>query len=143
MAVGTRGSIKGVTPEQARAAGCQIILGNTYHLLLRPGPETVAALGGLQTFSAWHGPMLTDSGGFQVFSLSGLRDFDKDGVTFKSHIDGAMVRLTPEESMRVQHHLGADIIMAFDDCPPADCGAERLAEALDRTHRWAEICADA
>ncbi len=141
MAVGTRGSIKGVTPEQARACGCEIILGNTYHLLLRPGPETVAGLGGLQKFSAWNGPMLTDSGGFQVFSLSTLRDFDKDGVTFKSHIDGAMVRLTPQESMRVQHLLGADIIMAFDDCPPADCPPERLAEALDRTHRWAEICA--
>src|SRR5579875_3667901 len=85
MAVGTRGSIKGVTPEQARACGCQIILGNTYHLLLRPGPEIVSHLGGLQTFSAWHGPMLTDSGGYQVFSLSELRHFDKSGVTFKSH----------------------------------------------------------
>ena len=141
MAVGTRGSIKGVTPEQARACGCQMILGNTYHLLLRPGPETVDVLGGLQKFSGWNGPILTDSGGFQVFSLSDLRDFDRDGVTFKSHIDGAMVRLTPQESMRVQHYLGADIIMAFDDCPPADCAPERLAEALDRTHRWAEICA--
>jgi len=141
MAVGTRGSIKGVTPEQARGCGCEIILGNTYHLLLRPGPEVVHALGGLQKFSGWNGPMLTDSGGFQVFSLSELRDFDRDGVTFKSHIDGSLVRLTPEESMRVQHLLGADIIMAFDDCPPADCPAPRLAEALDRTHRWAEICA--
>jgi len=140
MAVGTRGSIKGVTPAEARAEGCQIILGNTYHLLLRPGPETVAGLGGLQTFSGWNGPMLTDSGGFQVFSLSELREFDDLGVTFKSHIDGSMVRLTPQESMRVQHLLGADIIMNFDDCPPADCGAERLKEALDRTHRWAEIC---
>jgi queuine tRNA-ribosyltransferase len=140
MAVGTRGSIKGVTPDQARACGCEMILGNTYHLLLRPGPETVAALGGLQKFSAWNGPMLTDSGGFQVFSLSELREFDKDGVTFKSHIDGSMVRLTPQESMRVQHLLGADIIMAFDDCPPADCPSERLSEALDRTHRWAAIC---
>ena len=140
MAVGTRGSIKGVTPEQARACGSEIILGNTYHLLLRPGPEVVHRLGGLQKFSGWNGPMLTDSGGFQVFSLSDLRDFDRDGVTFKSHIDGAMVRLTPQESMRVQHYLGADIIMAFDDCPPADCPPERLAEALDRTHRWAEIC---
>ncbi|MGN6369406.1 MAG: tRNA guanosine(34) transglycosylase Tgt [Phycisphaerae bacterium] len=143
MAVGTRGSIKGVTPEQVRACGSEIILGNTYHLLLRPGPEIVHELGGLQRFSGWNGPMLTDSGGFQVFSLSDLRDFDRDGVTFKSHIDGAMVRLTPQESMRVQHLLGADIIMAFDDCPPADCGAERLREALDRTHRWAEICKEA
>ncbi len=144
MGVGTRGSIKGVTPAQARAAGCQIILGNTYHLLLRPGPEAVAALGGLQKFSGWNGPMLTDSGGFQVFSLSDLRTFDDagggGGVTFRSHIDGAIIRLTPQESMRVQHLLGADIIMAFDDCPAADCPPERLAAALDRTHRWAEIC---
>jgi queuine tRNA-ribosyltransferase len=150
MAVGTRGSIKGVTPDQARACGCQIILGNTYHLLLRPGPDVVASLGGLQKFSGWNGPMLTDSGGFQVFSLAGLRVFDEagangagGGVTFKSHIDGAVIRLTPEESMRVQHLLGADIIMAFDDCPPADCPPERLRQALDRTHRWAEICREA
>jgi len=145
MAVGTRGSIKGVTPDQARACGCQMVLGNTYHLLLRPGPEVVAALGGLQKFSGWNGPMLTDSGGFQVFSLSDLREFDDatsgGGVTFRSHIDGAIIRLSPEESMRVQHLLGADIIMAFDDCPPANCPPERLAQALDRTHRWAEICA--
>jgi queuine tRNA-ribosyltransferase len=179
MAVGTRGSIKGVTPEMARACGCQMVLGNTYHLLLRPGPETVAALGGLQKFSGWNGPMLTDSGGFQVFSLAGLREFEdggrndergtpneeskkqlegeswkkgsddtlkrelrttEDGVVFRSHIDGKVFRLTPQESMRVQHLLGADIIMAFDDCPPADCGAERLRAALERTHRWAEIC---
>jgi queuine tRNA-ribosyltransferase len=140
MAVGTRGSIKGVTPEQTRACGSQIILGNTYHLLLRPGPETVRTLGGLQKFSGWNGPMLTDSGGFQVFSLSDLRNFDNDGVTFKSHIDGKIIRLTPEESMRTQHLLGADIIMAFDDCPPADCPPDRLADALDRTHRWAKIC---
>jgi len=146
MAVGTRGSIKGVTPDMARAAGCEIILGNTYHLLLRPGPEAVHALGGLQKFSAWNGPMLTDSGGFQVFSLSELRAFDDregGGVTFKSHIDGSIIRLTPEESMRVQHLLGADIIMAFDDCPPANCPPDRLQQALDRTHRWAAICKEA
>jgi queuine tRNA-ribosyltransferase len=149
MAVGTRGSIKGVTPDHARAAGCQMVLGNTYHLLLRPGPEAVRALGGLQRFSGWNGPMLTDSGGFQVFSLSDLRSFDssaggrEDGVTFKSHIDGRILRLTPEESMRVQHLLGADIIMAFDDCPPANCPPDRLADALDRTHRWAKRCKDA
>jgi queuine tRNA-ribosyltransferase len=146
MAVGTRGSIKGVTPDQARACGCEMILGNTYHLLLRPGPETVHALGGLQKFSGWNGPMLTDSGGFQVFSLSELRAFDDregGGVTFKSHIDGSIIRLTPQESMRVQHLLGADVIMAFDDCPPADCPPERLAQALDRTHRWAAICKEA
>jgi queuine tRNA-ribosyltransferase len=160
MAVGTRGSIKGVTPEQARECGCEMILGNTYHLLLRPGAQIVADLGGLQKFSGWDGPMLTDSGGFQVFSLANLREFDSvdppplpqdaagprdvqavaEGVIFRSHIDGEVIRLTPEESMRVQHLLGADVIMAFDDCPPANCPAERLKEALERTHKWAEIC---
>jgi queuine tRNA-ribosyltransferase len=142
MAVGTRGSVKGLTPAMLNDAGCQIILGNTYHLLLRPGPETIHALGGLQKFSGWNRPMLTDSGGFQVFSLSDLNSFDADGVTFKSHIDGSLVRLTPQESMRIQHLLGADIIMAFDDCPPADCPLERLLAAMDRTIRWAKICKD-
>ncbi len=140
MAVGTRGSVKGLTPAMLNDAGCQIILGNTYHLMLRPGPETVHTLGGLQKFSGWNRPMLTDSGGFQVFSLSDLSTFDADGVTFKSHIDGSLVRLTPQESMRIQYLLGADIIMAFDDCPPADCPPDRLAAALDRTIRWAKIC---
>ncbi len=145
MPVGTRGSVKGLTPGMLADAGCQIILGNTYHLMLRPGAETVAALGGLQRFCGWNRPMLTDSGGFQVFSLSDLRDFDDSaanggGVTFRSHIDGALVRLGPVESMRVQHLLGADIAMAFDDCPPADCPAERLAQAMDRTLRWAAVC---
>ena len=143
MAVGTRGSIKGVTPDQARATGAQIILGNTYHLMLRPTAEVIHTLGGLQKFSGWNGPMLTDSGGFQIFSLSDLREFDDQkggGVTFKSHIDGSPIRLTPAECMRIQHLLGADITMAFDDCPPADCTPERLNAALDRTHRWAELC---
>jgi queuine tRNA-ribosyltransferase len=140
MAVGTRGSVKGLTPAMLREAGCQIILGNTYHLMLRPTSPTVLALGGLQKFSGWNGPMLTDSGGFQVFSLSGLRSFDPDGVTFKSHIDGALERLTPERSMEIQHQLGADIAMAFDDCPPADCDAERTAASMDRTIRWARRC---
>lgn len=140
MAVGTRGSVKGITPDQLHAAGCEIILGNTYHLLLRPGASVVDKLGKLQTFTGWRGPMLTDSGGFQVFSLSGLREFDEGGVTFKSHIDGALVRLGPVESMTVQHELGADIVMAFDDCPPADCPPERLAAAMDRTLRWAKVC---
>jgi queuine tRNA-ribosyltransferase len=140
MAVGTRGSVKGLTPAMLNDIGCQIILGNTYHLMLRPGPETVHALGGLQKFSGWNRPMLTDSGGFQVFSLSDLSSFDADGVTFKSHIDGSLVRLTPQESMRIQYLLGADIAMAFDDCPPADCPPERLQAAMDRTIRWAKIC---
>ncbi len=140
MAVGTRGSVKGLTPDMLRAAGCEIILGNTYHLLLRPGSSIVRDLGGLQAFSGWNGPMLTDSGGFQVFSLSDLTEFTPDGVNFRSHIDGQMIHLGPVESMRVQYELGADIAMAFDDCPPADCPPDRLAAAMDRTIRWAEIC---
>ena len=140
MAVGTRGTVKGLTPDMLHQVGCQIILGNTYHLMLRPGSEVVRDLGGLQKFSGFNGPMLTDSGGFQVFSLSDLRQFDRDHVVFKSHIDGATVRLGPVESMRIQHELGADIAMAFDDCPPADCPPDRLAEALDRTVRWAGKC---
>ena len=139
MSVGTRGTVKGLTPEMLRNCGCQIILGNTYHLMLRPTAEVVRTLGGLQKFTGWNAPMLTDSGGFQVFSLSELREFDHDGVTFKSHIDGSLVRLTPQESMRVQYLLGADIAMTFDDCPPADCGSARLQDALDRTIRWAKI----
>lgn len=142
MPVGTRGTVKGITPDQLRATGAQIILGNTYHLLLRPGSAEVETLGGLQRFTAWHGPMLTDSGGFQVFSLSELRNFDDDGVTFRSHIDGAMVRMTPESSISTQYQLGSDIAMAFDDCPPADCPPERLAQALDRTLRWAKRSKD-
>ncbi len=140
MAVGTRGSVKGLTPDMLREAGCQIILGNTYHLMLRPGSPTVDNLGGLQTFSGWNGPMLTDSGGFQVFSLSDLTNFTEQGVNFRSHIDGQMIHLGPVESMRIQQELGADIAMAFDDCPPADCPPERLAAAMDRTIRWARIC---
>lgn len=138
MAVGTRGSVKGLTPQMLEGAGCQILLGNTYHLMLRPGAETVAALGGLQKFSGWNRPMLTDSGGFQVFSLAQLRSFDATGVNFRSHIDGALVHLGPTESMQVQHLLGADIAMAFDDCPPADCPPDRLAAALTRTRDWAK-----
>ncbi|MEM9415244.1 MAG: tRNA guanosine(34) transglycosylase Tgt, partial [Planctomycetota bacterium] len=119
MPVGTQGTVKGLTPDQVRDTGAQIILGNTYHLLLRPGSELVAKMGGLQQWTRWGGPMLTDSGGFQVFSLAGINDITEDGVRFKSHLDGSMIDLTPERSMQVQHELGADIIMAFDDCPPA------------------------
>lgn len=119
MPVGTQGTVKGLLPQQVRETGAQIILGNTYHLLLRPGSERVAKMGGLQKWTGWRGPMLTDSGGFQVFSLAGMNDITEDGVRFKSHLDGSIIELTPERSMQVQHELGADIIMAFDDCPPA------------------------
>ena len=139
MAVGTRGSVKGLTPDMLRAAGCQIILANTYHLMLRPGADTVAALGGLQVFTGFHGPILTDSGGFQVYSLADLRQIGDQGVQFRSHLDGAMVHLGPEESMQIQYTLGADIAMAFDDCPPANCPPERLSAAIARTIRWAGI----
>lgn len=119
MPVGTQGSVKGMLPEQVRGIGAEIILGNTYHLLLRPGSELIARMGGLQKWTRWEGPMLTDSGGFQVFSLADTSRITDDGVWFRSHLDGAEVNLTPELSMRVQNELGADIIMAFDDCPPA------------------------
>ncbi|MEM9417821.1 MAG: tRNA guanosine(34) transglycosylase Tgt [Planctomycetota bacterium] len=119
MPVGTQGTIKGLLPQSVADTGAQIVLGNTYHLLLRPGSELIAKMGGLQDWTGWRGPMLTDSGGFQVFSLGNLNKIDDDGVKFKSHLDGAEFHLTPERSMQVQEQLGADIIMAFDDCPPA------------------------
>ncbi|MEM1110130.1 MAG: tRNA guanosine(34) transglycosylase Tgt [Planctomycetota bacterium] len=119
MPVGTQGTIKGLLPQTVADTGAQIVLGNTYHLLLRPGSELIARMGGLQDWTGWRGPMLTDSGGFQVFSLGNLNKIDDNGVKFKSHLDGATIDLTPERSMLVQEQLGADIIMAFDDCPPA------------------------
>ena len=120
MPVGTQGSIKGVLPDDVAATGAQIILANTYHLMLRPGEDVVAELGDLHRFMGWSGPILTDSGGFQVFSLSDLNQINDEGVTFKSHVDGATVHLTPKRSIQVQNALGADIIMAFDECPPAE-----------------------
>lgn len=140
MPVGTQGTVKGLTPDQLRQTGSQCILANTYHLHLRPGPETVAALGQLHRFMGWSGPILTDSGGFQVFSLAHINRIDDDGVEFQSHIDGRRVRLDPETSIRTQNLLGADIIMAFDECPPGDAPDHVQQTALDRTLRWAERC---
>lgn len=148
MPVGTQGTVKGLMPDQVRETGAQIILGNTYHLMLRPGSELIARHGGLQKWTRWQGPMLTDSGGFQVFSLAEMNKITDAGVRFKSHLDGAMIDLTPERSMQVQHELGADIIMAFDDCPPAgknfegDHAAygERVRVANERTLHWLERC---
>ena len=140
MPVGTQGTIKGILPDHVAATGSQIILGNTYHLMLRPGEKVVAALGDLHRFMAWPGPILTDSGGFQVFSLSDINRVTDEGVTFKSHIDGSVVHLTPARSIAVQNDLGADIIMAFDECPPADAPPEYQRRAVDRTLRWAELC---
>ncbi len=138
MPVGTQGSIKGITPDQVAATGSQIILANTYHLMLRPGEKTVAQLGDLHRFMGWPGPILTDSGGFQVFSLSDLNRVTDEGVTFKSHIDGKMVFLDARRSMEVQNALGADIIMAFDQCPPGDAPMVEHQEAMRRTLVWAE-----
>jgi queuine tRNA-ribosyltransferase len=143
MPVGTQGTIKGVLPDHVAATGAQCILANTYHLTLRPGEKTVAALGDLHRFMAWPGPILTDSGGFQVFSLADINKINDDGVTFRSHIDGSVVHLTPARSMQVQNDLGADIMMAFDECPPADAPLEYQVTAVERTLRWARICLEA
>ncbi|MFA7236410.1 MAG: tRNA guanosine(34) transglycosylase Tgt [Phycisphaeraceae bacterium] len=166
MPVGTKATVKGQLPGNVAETGAQIILGNTYHLMLRPGSELVAHHGGLHKFMAWDGAILTDSGGFQVFSLGDIRKIDEDGVTFKSHLDGSEHRLNAERSMKIQNDLGADIIMAFDDCPPPEAPgsggvgdegrgageetanrkpqtanyAERNRSAAERTIRWLERC---
>jgi queuine tRNA-ribosyltransferase len=143
MPVGTRGSVKGITPRQLARTGSEIILANTYHLSLRPGSDVVADLGGLHRFMGWDGPILTDSGGFQVFSLPDLVKIDENGVTFRSHIDGALLRLDPATAVAHQERLGADIIMAFDQCPPLPSPREVLAQACERTLRWAAACKSA
>jgi queuine tRNA-ribosyltransferase len=140
MPVGTQGSVKGLLPGLLRGAGAQILLANTYHLLLRPGSNIVAELGGLQRFMGWDGPVLTDSGGFQVFSLADINTISDSGVTFKSHIDGSSVFLDAARSMAVQNELGADIMMAFDQCPAADAPKEIHVDAVRRTLLWAEQC---
>lgn len=140
MPVGTRGTVKAMTQEEVAELGYQLILGNTYHLYLRPGHELVRRAGGLHRFIAWGGAMLTDSGGFQVFSLQELRKITEAGVTFKSHLDGSEHFFSPERSLEVQHALGADIVMAFDECPPYPCSPELTREATERTHRWLERC---
>lgn len=138
MPVGTSAAIKGLAPDQVAETGTQILLANTYHLLLRPGPEVVERLGGLHRFMGWERPILTDSGGFQVFSLAALRKLNNNGVVFQSHIDGAVFELTPERSIEVQNQLGADIVMAFDECPPLPAERSALSEAVTRTLHWAE-----
>jgi queuine tRNA-ribosyltransferase len=141
MPVGTQGTVKAMSQTELRdELGFSIILGNTYHLFLRPGADLVRGAGGLHKFIAWDGAMLTDSGGYQVFSLGGLRKIDDDGVSFKSYIDGSSHRFTPEFSIDVQHKLGADIIMNFDQCPPYPSSREETAKATSRTHEWAERC---
>jgi len=138
MPVGTQGTVKALTPGDLRAAGAQMILGNTYHLSLRPTAERIARLGGLHRFMAWDGPILTDSGGFQVFSLADLRRVDDDGVTFSSHLDGSTHRLTPERAMEIQGLLGSDIAMVLDELVDPSLSPSQVAGAMERTHRWAE-----
>jgi len=140
MPVGTSGSVKGITPDQLSSTGTQMILANTYHLQLRPTAEIVSSLGGLHRFMGWPGPILTDSGGYQVFSLAELTRVTDEGVEFRSHVDGAPLRLDPAEAVRVQNLLGADIIMAFDQCPPLPCERRVLESAVLRTVRWAAEC---
>ena len=143
MPVGTSASVKAMRPENLKDAGAQIILSNTYHLYLRPGHRLVEQMGGLHKFMAWDRPVLTDSGGFQVYSLTELRKITEEGATFRSHIDGSMHLLTPELSIRIQESLGADIIMCFDECPPADADREYVERSLAMTTRWARRCKDA
>jgi queuine tRNA-ribosyltransferase len=137
MPVGTQATVKALTPGDLHAAGAQMILGNTYHLDLRPGAERIARLGGLHRFMGWDGPILTDSGGFQVFSLASRRRVDDDGVTFVSHLDGSARRLTPERAMEIQALLGSDVAVAFDQLVDSALPRADVAEAMERTHRWA------
>jgi queuine tRNA-ribosyltransferase len=138
MPVGTQGTVKAMSPSDLEGMKARIILGNTYHLYLRPGHQRVERLGELHRFMNWKGPILTDSGGFQVFSLAGLNQIDDEGVTFQSHIDGSRHRFTPELSMQIQRGLGSDIVMAFDQCPPYPASPEEVRTAMARTVRWAE-----
>jgi queuine tRNA-ribosyltransferase len=143
MPVGTRGAVKGISPAHLRQTGTTVILANTYHLLIRPGAEVVESLGGLHQLMSWPGPILTDSGGFQVFSLSSINRIGDDGVEFASHLDGARLYLDAKTATTVQNKLGADIIMCFDECTPYPCEPERLEKAVERTIRWAGQCKEA
>lgn len=140
MPVGTQASVKALTPEEVSSLGAGMVLANTYHLYLRPGIDVVEKLGGLHRFMNWPGPILTDSGGYQVFSLAHLREVSDEGVRFRSHLDGSEHFITPENATRFQESLGADIIMAFDECPPYTDDRRAVGEAVERTHRWAERC---
>jgi len=142
MPVGTQATVKAMTPEELEGLGCQVVLGNTYHLGIRPGVEVIEHCGGLHKFMGWNRPILTDSGGYQVFSLARLRRMTEDGVEFQSHIDGSRHFLGPVESMAIQRRLGSDIAMLFDECPPYPCDREYARQAVDRTLRWAALCAE-
>ena len=140
MPVGTHGVVRGLSAQDVKRTGAQIILGNTYHLHLRPGEEVVRAMGGLHRFTTWHGPMLTDSGGFQVFSLEKLRRISEEGVEFQSHVDGTYRTLTPERAVEIQHALGADVAMAFDHVVPGQAPYDLALEGMERTLRWLDRC---
>ena len=140
MPVGTQGAVKALTPEQVRGLGAEIILGNTYHLYLRPGHHLIAELGGLHRFMNWQGPILTDSGGFQIYSLGALRTIAEEGVTFQSHIDGSRHFLSPESTVEIQEALGSDIMMCLDECIPYPAARKEAEAALGRTARWAARC---
>ncbi|TJX16129.1 tRNA guanosine(34) transglycosylase Tgt [Tissierella creatinini] len=142
MPVGTRATVKAMTPEEVKGLGAQIILSNTYHLYLKPGHELVKDAGGLHKFMNWDGPILTDSGGFQVFSLGDLRKIKEEGVEFRSHIDGSKHFLSPEKSIEIQNALGSDIMMAFDECAPYPSSYEYVKQSMERTTRWAKRCKD-
>jgi len=140
LPVGTQATVKAVSPEQLSEIGAQIILCNAYHLSIRPGDELIAKMGGLHRFMGWDGPILTDSGGYQVFSLAKMTEITDEGAAFQSHVDGAKVFVTPERAVEIQERLGADIIMAFDECVGYPCGRERAAEAMRRSVEWARRC---
>src|SRR5580658_10579617 len=140
MPVGTQASVKGVHHDDVRAAGTELLLANTYHLMLRPGAERVAALGGLHNFMRWPSPIITDSGGFQVMSLAALRKVTEQGVTFRSHLDGTMVELTPERAIEVQVLLGSDIVMQLDECVALPAERAEIERAMGLSLRWAERC---
>lgn len=143
MPVGTQAAVKAMTPEQVDACGAQIILANTYHLYMRPGQELVREAGGLHAFMNWKKPILTDSGGFQVFSLGELRKLSEQGAEFRSHLDGSRHMLTPEKAIQIEESLGADIIMALDECTPYPATYEYAKNSMERTIRWLERCARA
>lgn len=143
MPVGTLANVKTVTPEQLQGTGAEMVLANTYHLHLQPGEDLIAEAGGIHRFMGWHGPMLTDSGGFQVFSLSQIRTITEAGVTFKSPRDGSLIHLSPERSIQIQNSLGADVIMAFDECPPYPAERDAITASTERTVRWLRRCMEA
>jgi queuine tRNA-ribosyltransferase len=143
MPVGTQATVKSLSSSDLEGLGARIILGNTYHLALRPGPELIAKLGGLHAFQSWNGAILTDSGGYQIFSLRGRRTLDDDGVTFQSHLDGSLQRFTPEGVMAIQRALGSDVAMVLDECPPSDAAPAVIRAAMERTTRWARRCVEA